>query len=176
MRFKIFKSNILKSKNLEKVIIDIDRENVSAILSSMGDPFDAEMRFRSLELPGHIFVLAYDDSSEPARPVAYMETGPLKDSSAHWWIYSVQILRDYRGGPIMARLLTRMINALKKEKFDRIHFFIHKVNPKSIYFYKKMGFLVKKDNYSMFSYSLSATKANLEAPFFKKLKLRWGAS
>ncbi len=161
-------------EGLHEAVLDLDEKNMGAQLASMGEDFDRDLRQASFYHPRQVFILVWDGSWEPERMVAYFQYGPMEEDPHILWVHSVQIDFDYRGGPMLARMIAAACLLLQKSDFKKIAFAIHKVHDKAMGVYKRLGFRVHKDDYSMFSFIVEGGVEIFQARTLKKLIKRYG--
>ncbi len=174
MYFQLRNGRQLIDSGVDRVVVGLDQSNMAAVLAGLGEEFDPDIRRASMYNNQYVFILAWDEFYTPERLLGYLQYGPEGDDPLQLWIHSVQLHPDYQGGPLLARLVCAAGQLLQKSRFSNISFMVHKVHEKAMGFYRRLGFQVKKDDYSMFTFRVTGTPETFVSPGFQRLIERYG--
>ena len=151
---------------LDDRIVDLDRHNMSEILSDAEVTFPEEMRRKGFEGNPTIFIALVD-----SKLVGYLQYSRSWDDERDIYVSSIQILSEYRHGPVLTALLNVAREALLREKFDSGVSEVLKTNISAIRLYQKLGFTISTHPQKRKYYSVSGTRSILEnSPVLKTIK------
>lgn len=174
MIFQLRNGRQLFENGQEHDVVALDQANMGPVLAGLGESFDSELRRISLFNPQYVFILAWDEHFSPPRLLGYIQYGPEGEDPGCLWLHSVQIDQDYQGGPLLARLLSALALLLQKSRFKSFSCILHKVHENAMGVYRRLGFEVTRDDYSMFTFRLSAGPEVFRSPGFERMIARYG--
>ncbi len=142
---------------LDNQIVELDRQNMSGILTDAAVTFPEEMRRKGFENNPVIFIALIDDEL-----VGYLQYARSWDNERDIYLSSIQILPDHRNGSVLTAILKVTRQALMQEKFDHLVSEVLKNNVSAVRLYKKLGFTLTSHPHKRKYYSVTGTRGILE--------------
>ncbi len=147
-------------------ILDLDRENMAAILAAAGLPFPEAKRREGLRVASTTLVLVLSGNTL----VGYAEFCRDWERAHGLYIASFQLRFERRHSFALVLLLVSLANALRKHRFSSLRAGVQPNNQPAVALYRRLGFELRSRDDKPSSLEAIAGPEILSSPLLQRLE------
>lgn len=157
---------LVQSEGWTDAILELDRENMLAILERAGLEFPEERVRAGLRDSASVIILLLDD----ATLAGYVQFARDREHERDVYICSLQLRERYRNTHALAVLLVEAARALAPISFERLRTGVQKNNESAARLYRRLGFALTEREDNPASWRVEGGRELLDSELMKRLR------